>query len=463
MSDRGDTVDWSAMPLGALIRKARAEAGATQADLGNQIGKTGDLVRAIEAGTRSPSLDTLVQMATVLVADRDQRVRSLARWLVKLQERQVATAAVDPSHAAVLSDAAARVSSALEPARRRLPPPFPRSLEGFPEQFQPLVAVFPDRREVPPDSAADLFALSGAVGDYRFIGHLSGLETPLTIVSDKLFVLRPRDWLARRFSDAHLLIVGSNAVNWLTRTSSALFRPQIEPEARAWTERYLRRAPDLEDPKLLKVFWHVVETTKRTPHHEVDGDLVPRQNLATQEVALLPEAVRLATDLLDGRTEQEIKQLFQVASFADPAHGEQHRPHGAWNDLGVVSLAPHPFDTTGRFVSILCAGIAGPGTALGLRALLTEQGEFAERPFGGVIDVQLPPGQKTWPGRYEDAYWHWRTLPYKPPDVLANLAQAAATADSRRRTPFRGWLDAELASSVAFVEQLMAGTSRPAP
>jgi transcriptional regulator with XRE-family HTH domain len=458
-SDHWDTVDWRSLPLGALLRRARDEARLTQAELGLRVGKTADLIRAIESGARNPSLDTLVQLAGVLVADRDRQVPVLARWLVKLQEHRVLDATDDPVHASLLRDAAARVTSALEPARRRLPPPFPRSLEGFPEQFQPLVAVFPDRREVPPASAADLFILGGAVGDYRFLGYLTGMKQPLTIVSDKLFVLRSADWLAERFSNAHLLIVGSNAVNWLTRTSSALFRPQIDPDARAWNDRYLGRAADLEDPKLLKVFWHVVETTKRTPHREVDIDLVPRQNLAAQERALLPQAGALANELLEGRTEQEIKQLFQVASFADPAHSEQQRPHNAWNDLGVVSLAPHPFDTTGRFVSILCAGIAGPGTALGLRALVSEQKEFAERPFGGVIDVQLPPGQKAWPGRFEEAYWHWRTLPYRPPDVLANLEQAAGTADSRRRTPFRGWLDAELEASVAFVEQLMGAAA----
>ena len=454
--DREGPVDWTTLSLGALIRRARTSAGLTQADLGRKVGKKADQIRAIESGARNPSLDTLVQLVTALVTERDRQVTVLARWLAKLQEHRIGASSTDPLRATLLHDAAAKVMSALAPARRRLPPAFPRSLEGFPEQFQPLVAVFPDRREVPPDSPADLFIRSGAVGDYQFLGLLTGMETPLTICSDKLFVLRSQEWLAERFSGANLLIVGSSAVNWLTRTvaGSAVFRPQIDPDARSWNEHYLQRKVALDDPKFLNVFWHAVETAKRTADRDVDVDAVPTHNLAAQEIALLPEAAALARELLDGRTEQQIEQQFQVAGFADPAQREQHRPHGAGTDLGVVSLAPHPFDTSGRYVSILCAGIAGPGTALGLRALLSERNLFAARPFGGVIGVVLPPGQEAWPGRYEDAWWQWRTLPYEPAEVLVSLREAAAAPDSRRRAVFRGWSEADLAETIRFVEQL---------
>jgi len=468
--DGDELADWRSVPLGTLIRRARLRKELTQAELAKQVKRKPDQIRAIEAGNRQPSLDGLVRLVAVLVDDRDSQVTILTHWLTKLEEHRLSTAAVDPTHAGLWHDSSARLLDALAPAQRRLPPPFPRSLEGFPEQYQPLVAVFPDRREVPPNSPADLFIRSGAVGDYQFLGLMRGMETPLTICSDKLFVVRSEEWLAERFSNAHFLIVGSGAVNWLTRTvaPAAVFRPQIDPVARAWAERYLDRMGGLDEPALLNAFWHLLETAMRTADGDVDVSAVATERLAAEEIALLPDAAALVREVLEGQTEVEVRELFDIAGFADPAQREQHRPHGGGTDLGVVSLAPHPFDRTGRFVSILCAGIAGPGTALGLKALLSDREALAKRPFGGVIGVVLPPGQKAWPGRYEDAFWQWRTLPYSPADVLANLRSAKTTPGSRRRAVFRSWPPADVAATTAFVEQLMgpgdvSGVGPPAP
>jgi transcriptional regulator with XRE-family HTH domain len=452
--DPYETGEWKERPLGLLLRQARSEAGLTQSKLAERVGKSEVQVRAVERGDRLPSLELLTTMAAVLVPDRDSRVTVLARWLAKLVDHRASAAAP----AGDLTVASAALVDALAPAQRELPPLFPRSLAGFPEQFQPLVAVFPDRRELPPDSPADLFIRSGAVTDYQFLGLLQKMDTPLTICSDKLFVLKPADWLAERFSNAHLLVVGSSAVNWLTRAiaGTALFRPLIDPDARAWNDRYWALKSQLDDHKMLNVFWQLLATANGAQENEVDVSGVPTHELAVEEVELLGPAADLARQVLEGRTEAAVVQQFRVSGFADPASGQQQgQPAGARTDFGVVTLAPHPFDTTGRFVSILCAGIAGPGTALGLRALLAEHDRFAANPFGGVIKVVLPSGQETWPGRYEDAIWKWQTQPYQPADILGSL-NGALGADRARRSPaFRRWTDDELKQAIFFVEQLI--------
>ena len=417
-------------------------------------------IGAIERNDRVPGLDVLTRLAVLYEPDETARLELLTRWLVKWVERKVdSVVAGQSTDASLLQRAAAGLAETVSTPGRPIPR-YPCSLQNFPERFEPLVAVFPDRREVPPDSPADLFIRSGAVTDFQFLPLLKGMTEPLTICSDKFFVLMKDDWLRKRFSGRHLLVVGSSGVNWLTRSlaGTALFRPLIEPTWRAWDEDY-RDTEELDDHRMLGVFWRLVERAQHSVDRRVDPDSIPSGLLGPAQRDRLPRATELARRILGGSTESNIVQQFRVPGFADPADGERHgRLPGENTDFAVLSLAAHPFDDSGDYFAIVVAGISGPGTAHGLKALLTEQDLFADHPFGGVIKVHLPAREEGWPGRFEKADWIWQTAPYTPAKVLANLRQAQATPDGPARRPaFQGWDQQALDDAIAFVESLTGG------
>jgi hypothetical protein len=163
----------------------------------------------------------------------------------------------------------------------------------------------------------------------------------------------------------------------------------------------------------------------------------------------------LAERILKDKTPSHIAKQFRGLGFCDPVDGEVHgRLPGSNTDYGVISLAPHPFDTTGRYVAIVCAGISGPGTAHGLKALFTNQDLFENHPFGGVIKVNLP-AREDWPSKFEKADWCWQTRPYQPEQIGTNLAAALAiTKPTERKPAFQGWSDDELRSAIGFVDQM---------
>lgn len=456
-------MSWEDRPLGDLIKHARAQAPLdreqrSQRAVATRLGLSEATIGAVERGERIPALDALARLATLFEPGGDQRHDLLARWLVKWLERKVA--GVDnPGQRQTLEQAAGRLLAALATPARSLPPALPRSLAGFPEQFEPLIAVFPDRREIPPDSPADLFIRSGAVTDSQYLPLLRGLSAPLRVYTDKFFVLMKQQWLQERFGGHNLLVVGSSGVNWLTRALAhrALFRPLIEPYWRDWDERYRHRKAELDDHLLLGAFWRLLVQRQHFPDQPLDTTTLPRSVLGEAQVARLPMAAELLDDITEGRTETEIIQKFRIPGFADPADGRRHgQLPGGNTDFGVVSLAPHPFDDTGQFVSIIVAGISGPATAHGLRALLTSQPSFARHPFGGVIRVNLPTREEGWPGRFENADWLWETKEYDDEHkLLANLRAARAVADPlRRQEAFQDCTDEDLDAAIAFVQQL---------
>lgn len=452
---------WVDLALGQLIRAARAErsglgARRSQGHVAEALGVSEATIGAIERGDRVPGLDVLTRLVTLLEPDQDAQAELLTRWLVKWVQRKAEGVGDDTADKPLLDRATAGLVTAL--SQRTLPPVYPRSLQGFPEQFQPLVGVFPDRREVPPDSPADLFIRSGAVTDFQYLPLLEGMSDRFTLCSDKFFVLMKQKWLRERFAGHHLLVVGSSGVNWLTRqlAGRALFRPLISPAWRAWDEKY-RATAELDDHRMLGPFWRLVEQIQHRYDHTMDPDALTEEMLGSEQHRRLPRAQELVGELLQGRTESAIVQQFRVPGFADPADGELHgRLPGDNNDFGVITLAPHPFDDSGRYVAIVCAGISGPGTAHGLKALLTEQKLFAGHPFGGVIKVNLPARENDWPGRFENAGWMWQTQPYTADEIMGRLQQALATEDPQDRRPaFQDWTTAELEAAIAFVAQLV--------
>lgn len=415
-------------------------------------------IGAVERGERLPALDLLARMANLLEPDHAQRSELIARWLAKWVQHKAEAVGEGLPGKAELEQAASDLVAALSSPQRALPPVYPRSLQGFPEQFQPLVAVFPDRREAPPESPADLFIQGGSATDFQYLPLLPRTDEPLRVCSDKFFVLMPRDWLVERFQ-CNLLVVGSAGVNWLTRQLAArtLFRPLIERSWLAWDNDYRRRS-ELDDATLLLPFWRLLEQAQHQDSRKIDPLGLPAKMLGPAQSERLGQAADMAEQILAGETPSHIIQQFRVPGFADPADAELHgRLPGDNNDFGTISLAPHPFDDTGRFVSIVCAGISGPGTAHGLKGLFTRQDLFADHPFGGVIKVDLP-AREDWPGKFEKADWRWQTDGYKPDDLEKNLIEAlAAPGPSTRRHAFRSWDEAELRDALAFVRLLRDG------
>jgi len=452
---------WADLTLGELIRAARGQR--SQKCLADALGISEATVGANERGERVPGLDVLSCLAA-LVEDKEARADLLTRWLAKWVQLKVEGVGEGLAARPLLDQAAAGLVGAL--ARRPLPPVYPRTLQGFPEQFQPLIGVFPDRREVPPDSPADLFIRSGAVTDFQYLPLLESLGDRFTICSDKFFVLMKEEWLRERFAGHHLLVVGSSGVNWLTRqlARTALFRPLISPYWRAWDREY-RSVTELDDHRMLGVFWRLLEQVQHSHDHKVNPGALTEELLGREQHRRLPRAMELIDDLLQGRTESAIVQQFRVPGFADPADGELHgRLPGDNNDFGVITLAPHPFDDSGDYVAIVCAGISGPGTAHGLKALLTEQELFAAHPFGGVVKVNLPARENDWPGRFENAGWVWQTQPYTPEKILGKLRAALAAPKVGDREPaFQDWTAAELEDSIAFVQRLDSRSDAPPP
>ena len=452
--------EWSDLTLGELIRHIRVERRAlgarhSQGHVARALEISQATVGAIERGNRVPGLDILARLVTLLEPDEEAQTELLTRCLAKWVQRKAATVDGALAEGPLLQRAADALVGALAASHRALPPLWPRSLQGFPEQFQPLIGVFPDRREVPPESPADLFIRSGAVTDFQYLPLLAGLGEPLKVCSDKFFVVMPEEWRQERFAGHHLLVVGSSGVNWLTRqlAASALFRPRVQAAWRAWDADY-RATSELDDDNLLGPFWRLVEQAQYLDTKKIDPRAIAPKVLGPAQLKRLPRAAELATRILRGETESSIVQHFRVPGFCDPADGEVHGSlPGTNTDFGVISLAPHPFDPTGRFVAIVCAGISGPGTAYGLKALFTNQDLFDEHPFGGVIKVSLP-AREHWPGKFEKADWRWQTEPYRPETIERNLRQALATAPKDRRPAFEDWSEEELDAAIAFVGQL---------
>jgi DNA-binding XRE family transcriptional regulator len=461
--DRTVAAGWVDLDLGELVRLARTVGGAlgarhSQGRVAAELELSQATVGAIERGDRLPGLDTLAKMAKLLEPDPEARIELLTRWLAKWVEGKVRGEGL--TEQPLLAEAARGLVRALSASHRRLPPEYPRTLQGFPEQFEPLIGVFPDRREVPPDSPADLFIRSGSVTDFQYFPLLRGMTEPMAICSDKFVLVMSKDWLRERFSGHNLLVVGSSGVNWLTRqlAGSALFRPLIDRAWRVWDSGY-RERKELDDNRLLTPFWRLVDHAQHAGTGEVDPAAIPSSVLGPDQQARLPQAAELAREILKGETESSIVQHFRVPGFADPADGALHGQLPGYNtDFGVISLAPNPFDDSGRYLSIIVAGISGPGTAHALKTLFTRPDEFEMHPFGGVLRVEMP-ARDDWPGRFEKAVPRWDSKGYKPKDVLDNLAAALRTRPEDRRPAFQSWSEAELEAALTFVGRLL---QRPA-
>jgi hypothetical protein len=252
-----------------------------------------------------------------------------------------------------------------------------------------------------------------SITDLTFLPRLGLDKTTTRIVSDKLFVVMEKDYLEEAFGRTNLLVIGSPAVNMAARVinDDALFRFQL-PHARKFQD-LMHSWVDITDELELSVMWRMAaEPARINVDHYADSG-IPRSRL---------EKLRsMVQELLGGVGAKAKMNEFRKPGLHDPADGTlQATATRSHNDFGVVSIGWNPFAQSTEFVSILVAGLHGPGTAHALRALAEDN--FREHPLGGIIEVILSP-RDDWPTRFERAHWRWQTLKYDSEKVLTNLTR----------------------------------------
>jgi len=244
-----------------------------------------------------------------------------------------------------------------------------------------------DRRESPPDTLADLLALTASTCDLTYFSDL-GLRGA-KIRSDKIVMLADEADLRKKL-DHDILIVGSGAANLAARfvNSQACFRFAID-------ERDRDRALDWEK-KLRPIADDGFELTRLVN----PDDPVGRERLR---------------DLRNLWSQFAKPGIIDPIDFTGGPRGSKQR---ARIDHGLVSLCRNPWSETG--VAVLAAGRSGPGTATSPK-ILANPSEFEERPLGGVFKVWIPT-EAHWEDRYEKLKFEWETHPYDVEKFKAQLA-----------------------------------------
>jgi transcriptional regulator with XRE-family HTH domain len=473
--------------LGRLLRDARQQSRRSQAEVAEvALKKSGARLGQYETGVAVPPIDELVRLHLTLgdQSDPDRSAASLLRWIAAWVEALRARREdFDDEHKRALTNALQLLRSVV-PEPRNIGPAV--SLADFPEGFLPLQIVVGDRREIVSKrlTMADLFSLSMASSDLMFLpdvlGHPSFVREPARMWSDKITVLMPRSDLEMRLGSSNLLIVGSPAVNLGCRIVDphSLFRFDIERDSRDWDKRY-RSTPKLDDDRICWLFFRICEAVEESAG-KADPQMIEKiVKPTTDERNEFDAAMQIAESLLrePGNmtgpmiAPKRITYAFRRLGFQDPADRTVHGVYTAdSNDFGVVSLAPNPWAAPqSTHVAIIAAGIHGPGTAVALKQLATPH-EFAERPYGGVLEVDLGGRGAAWPDRMREARARWQTLAYTPKQLLDNLTNGLEQLEQKKGEPPGGWLarydEDELEQAIRFVKQLapeLAKAPGPSP
>jgi transcriptional regulator with XRE-family HTH domain len=469
-----------------LIRVARetkkqdSDGAWTQDKLASAVGKSKQWISNLETGKDVPSLGLLIQLHDLLAEpDTSESKTSVGVWLLtwidRLLEKENLPKATKESTRTAIDKAVAQL---VRPSRRGKPSPN-RALEYFPYTKEPLTIVCGDRRDLTPKTRGDILANSVSITDLTFLLRL-GLPENVTIKSDKLFVLMPWDYLQREFGNRNLLVIGSPAVNFAARliNNYSVFRFNLEPWLKKKEEliRTLEEPDDwdddlpspkeLKEPRNLELFWKLAQNPEDTQLAALEGQLSPENELALSELVkrLLDKAnpqiediehiqhlARMLKKILEGKTAKSLMNHFRrpgLIDFADATiHGTSFRGD---NDFALISLAPNPFANSPNYVCIFVAGIHGPGTAHALRALAED--DFKDHPFGGIIEVELNPFDD-WPGRFQQASWHWQTKGYDSNKLLTNLNGILAAKEGRSRE-FENLRDDEIQGCVDFIRKV---------
>jgi hypothetical protein len=291
-----------------------------------------------------------------------------------------------------------------------------KTLDNFPNAFLPLVVVIGDRRENPPHNMADILAYSVSATDILFMYHLGLCMKSIDVISDKIFVLEDTKTLKKKFGNTNLLIIGSPAVNLLSRkiNESSLFHFNISQKAKkqlAMQEEILGKLKF--ERTSLRIYHEILygATSIDEIIRKVKGHKTNIQTLKASINELLKKHEQ--TGLSNWK---DLLHEFDRPGIKDPIdntiHGESPKPH---LDYGLISIAPNPYSDSDEYSSIYVAGVHAPGTAHCLR-LLSEHEAFVAHPFGGVLEIDINLNQG-WSDRLYNATIDWQTSNYSEKDV----------------------------------------------
>lgn len=288
-----------------------------------------------------------------------------------------------------------------------------KTLYNFPEAFQPIVVVIGDRREDPPKTMADLLAYSVSSSDILFLKHLN--IGKVDILSDKIFILEDFQTLKRKYGNTNLLVIGSPAVNLLSRkiNNDSIFHFNISKDAKNKLKLQENILDNIKfDQESLSIYRDILfgatsinELLIKFKHRpSIDKELkIKCKNILEQYKS---------TDL---KRWKDLMHEFDRPGIFDPIdntiHGASPKPYF---DYGLISIAKNPFSDSNNFVSVYVAGVHAPGTAHCIK-LLSNSSAFAAHPYGGVIEIEIDL-YKGWTDRLYSSNVNWQTHPYEEND-----------------------------------------------
>jgi transcriptional regulator with XRE-family HTH domain len=435
--------------IGRLIRDTRQTKGLTLNQVARAVKKSPQWLSAIESGSGDvlPNLALTLRLFQSTSISEAGRTADLSTWLLKWLESNVAASSFtshikdEPGDRDAFEALKAEALTVLGELNGRTLQRTPSvwnstalpTLKDFPDAFEDLIVVCGDRREVPPKNKGDLFVKSFSCSDIVSLSSLFAKTGTLDIRSDKVFVLGDREYLKREFGNKNIIVIGSPAVNLLTREINGrgafLFAtPKLARDFIADN----KTIAEINDRNLLEIFWKMasewkghgeipvdayIETYRtKLPRREAEDTKDFEQRISAQ-IKGLADKVK---GLLRGNNLKTVMNKFLTAGFRDLADGQIHGDAiRTDNDFGIIALCSNPYSDDNTHLCILVAGIHGPGTDRALYALATEN--FRERPLGGVIEVRLNL-DAGWIERLHTAAWAWQTDPYDiEKDILPRL------------------------------------------
>ena len=302
-----------------------------------------------------------------------------------------------------------------------------RTLCDFPDSFYPLTIISGDKREDSESriTAGDFGAVSASTAEFRYLTKL-GLRHDVEIFGDKIFILENLDELKARFSQRHLLVVGSPGSNHLAR------RCLLGPPKAGWLPAAAPFRFNLPQFYL----------------NEIEKFL--------ESVRILG-AKGLVGKRADDTTEKSMKHWLRylfAGGIIDPTNT------GFWlrgfmipdtRDFALISLARNPFSAPeDPYMCIMVAGYHLPGTAHALRMLAQPQENFVRHPVGGVLKVLIDTGLP-FAKRFDLSTAEWDDPNgYSIVDLKKNLAEMRTT----RFPPTLHLTVKDIEESLEFLEHL---------
>lgn len=368
------TQDIAGKYFGMRLRSARESAKRSQKWLAERIFKSRVMIANYEAGKTGPEPDIAVKLAKLLGEDSAEYL-----LLSNLQRSFSLQHTIDSNLLQTVNQLLSKTLKNGIPQQSSASLQTHLSLLDFPKAFTPMTVIVGDKREEEPQNPGDLFVFSASPADDRWLLSL-GLPPNTEKISDKVIMTAEQDsnWLEKNLGNKNLLCIGSPASNLFARmfNNNFLFRFAISRETqRKWEETHKDISELRTQASLLKF------------HEDHRSYLKQRMRLFKSPgfVDFNYEYLRVGMDLSQGK------------------------------DFAVVSLGRNPYaKPDAPYFAILAAGVHHPGTAHAVK-FLSEPTNFADHPFGGILEVDVPsknvdPRDIYWHSKIENSEAHWHTV-----------------------------------------------------